>query len=89
MENLGLIINSEASTVMVDGFVVKVEVDLEVRIREAMEPLFKFVRMREEANFERCLLVVISEMETLLYVSWSDVTLAPSGTFQPLSANLL
>ena len=89
MENLGLIINSEASTVMVDGFVVKVEVDLEVRIRKAMEPLFKFVRMREEANFERCLLGVISKMETFLYVSWSDVTLAPSGTFQPLSSNLL
>ena len=89
MENLGLIINSEASTVMVDGFIVKVEIDLEVRIREAIELLFKFVRMREEANFERCLLVVISKMETLLYVFWSDVTLAPSGTFQPLSANLL
>jgi len=39
---------------MVDGFVVKVEVDLEVRIREAIELLFKFARMREEANFERC-----------------------------------
>lgn len=89
MENLGLIINSEASTVMVDGFVVKVEIDLEVRIREAIGLLFKFVRMREEANFERCLLVVINKMETLLYVFWSDVTLAPSGTFQPLSANLL
>ena len=60
MENLGLIVNSEASTVIVDG-VVKEEVDLNVTIREVIELLFRFAKMRDEGNFERWLYVVNSE----------------------------
>ena len=60
-----MIINSEALTVIIDG-VVKEELDLNVTIREVIELLFKFAKMRDEGNFKRWLYVINSKTEVLL-----------------------
>ena len=76
MENLGLIVNSEASTVIVDG-VVKEEVDLNVTIREVIELLFRFAK--KAILKDGCMSLTAKRRSFYMFSSSDEVTLALSS----------